>query len=457
MVKNVLCTLLTLASLLAASLPATAQSRDAFLELSADKAEVYVQEQLILSVQLYFSGALVQGELSEPSHPNAIIERLGSQRESVQFRDGVRYQVIERRYAIFPQRPGTLTLPAIHFEGHVRDSSRRLQAVKDRQQLYDVPVKPIPDAYPANTPWLPARDVTLTSDGLPASKELEAGRNLTRQLTLEVNGLPAEALPAFPQTGSPAIRQYPDQPERHTQASPDGLQGILQQSFALVPVEAGPASVPELTVYWWNTQTDRLEQAALPARNYQISSSQPSLEAPAPADTPTMDAEDAPGTNKEADNHDMSVWFWSTLLFAGLWLATLVLWWRTRGPADKARRKPAQQTHETDKQAYERLIQAIKDSSPRTSALLVHWAIQKYAGKRFVTTQDVLRYLRDAELEAALTAFEESLFSMKGQDQPVPKAQRERLIQAIEKTKRGNAGTTKPTGLPPLYPPGLSG
>jgi len=69
----------------------------------------------------------------------------------------------------------------------------------------------------------------------------------------------------------------------------------------------------------------------------------------------------------------------------------------------------------------------------------------------------VLRYLRDAELEAALTAFEESLFSMKGQDQPVPKAQRERLIQAIEKTKRGNAGTTKPTGLPPLYPPGLSG
>jgi hypothetical protein len=457
MVKNVLCSLLTLVGLLAAAAPATAQSRDAFLELSADKAEVYVQEQLILSVQLYFSGALVQGELSEPSHPNAIIERLGSQRESVQFRDGVRYQVIERRYAIFPQRPGTLTLPAIHFKGHIRDASRRLQEVEDSQQLYDVPVKPIPGAYPANTPWLPARDVTLTSDGLPASEELEAGRNLTRQLTLEVNGLPAEALPAFPQTGSPAIRQYPDQPERHTQASPEGLQGILQQSFALVPVEAGPASVPELTVSWWNTQTDRLEQAELPARNYRITGSVASLEAPPATETPEVKTGGTRHPGEQDGDPNISGWFWSTILFASLWVATLVLWWRTRRLPGKTRRKPTPQAYETDKQSFERLIQAVKDSSPRTSALLVHWAARKYPGKRFVTTQDVLHYFGDVELEAALTEFEESLFSMKGQDQPVPKAQRVRLIQAIEKARRGNAETTTPSGLPPLYPPGLSG
>ena len=46
-----------------------APSRDSFIELSADKAEVYVQEQLILTIQLYFSGNLIRGELSEPEHP----------------------------------------------------------------------------------------------------------------------------------------------------------------------------------------------------------------------------------------------------------------------------------------------------------------------------------------------------------------------------------------------------
>jgi len=457
MVKTVLCTLLTLVGLITTSLPATAQVREAFLELSADKAEVYVQEQLILSVQLYFSGALVQGELSEPSHPDAIIERLGSQRDSVQIRDGVRYQVIERRYAIFPQSPGTLTLPAIHFEGHIRDSSRQLQAVEDSQQLYDVPVKPIPESYPADTPWLPASNLTLSSDGLPASRELEPGQNLTRQLTLEVSGLPAEALPAFPQTGSPAIRQYPDQPERHTQTTPEGLTGILQQSFALVPVEAGPASVPEMTVYWWNTRTDRLEQATLPARSYQITGSGVAMEPRTQPDAQEVNTGDKTNTSEREDNATISGWFWSTLLLAGLWLATLALWWYTTRISRNRRKTPAHPPRTTDKQAFERLIQGIKDSSPRVSALLVHWAARKYTGQHFVTTQDVIRYFGDTELDTALTAFEESLFSMKGQDQPVPKAQRERLIQAIEKAKRGNAETTNPTGLPPLYPPGLSG
>ncbi|MEP3562125.1 MAG: BatD family protein, partial [Marinobacter sp.] len=65
-----------------------AANRDSFVELSADKADVYVQEQLVLTVQLYFSGNLVRGELSDPQHPDAIIESLGKQREFTTRRDG---------------------------------------------------------------------------------------------------------------------------------------------------------------------------------------------------------------------------------------------------------------------------------------------------------------------------------------------------------------------------------
>ena len=48
--------------------------RDSFIELAADKDEVYVQEQLVLSIKLFFTGNLIRGELSEPEHPNAIVE-----------------------------------------------------------------------------------------------------------------------------------------------------------------------------------------------------------------------------------------------------------------------------------------------------------------------------------------------------------------------------------------------
>ena len=43
-----------------------APGRDSFIELSADKDEVYVQEQLILTVRLFLRGNLIRGELSEP-------------------------------------------------------------------------------------------------------------------------------------------------------------------------------------------------------------------------------------------------------------------------------------------------------------------------------------------------------------------------------------------------------
>ncbi|MAP31113.1 MAG: hypothetical protein CMG81_00945, partial [Marinobacter sp.] len=160
-----------------------AASRDSFIELSADKAEVYVQEQLVLTIQLFFSGNLIRGELSEPEHPDAIIESLGKQREFTRYRDGIRYRVVERRYAIFPQTPGTLSLEPIRFEGQARDASGQLRFLRDRQQLYDVPVKPVPAGYPDNQPWLPARSLTLSDEGLPSTQELAVGSNLSRKVT----------------------------------------------------------------------------------------------------------------------------------------------------------------------------------------------------------------------------------------------------------------------------------
>src|SRR5690606_918615 len=223
-----------------------AASRDSFIELSADKADMYVQEQLVLTVQLYFTGNLIRGELSDPEHPDAIIEGLGKQREFTTQRDGTRYRVVERRYAIFPQTPGELRLPAIRFEGQVRDAPGQLRFLRDGQ------------------PWLPATSLALAEDGLPSSAELAAGSNLNRKITLRASGLPSEALPPLPVTYPTAIRHYPEQPERNTEATPDGLVSTLQQVSALVPVNAGKITLPAVRIPWWNTRTDQLEEAVLP-------------------------------------------------------------------------------------------------------------------------------------------------------------------------------------------------
>ena len=171
-----------------------APSRDSFIELSADKDEVYVQEQLILTVRLFFRGNLIRGELSEPTHPHVIIESLGRQQEFSRYRDGVRYRVVERKYALFPQRPGTLKLPPVRFEGQARDASGTLRFLRDSEELFEVPVKDVPAQFSGKT-WLPATGVALEESGLPPSLEVATGENITREIRLTAAGLPAEALP----------------------------------------------------------------------------------------------------------------------------------------------------------------------------------------------------------------------------------------------------------------------
>lgn len=430
-----------------------AGARDSFIELSADKAEVYVQEQLVLTVQLFFSGNLIRGELSEPEHPDAIIESLGKQREFTRYRDGVRYRVVERRYAIFPQQAGQLSLAPIRFEGQARDANGQLKFLRDQQQLYDVPVKPVPDAYPADQPWLPARSLALAEGGLPPAGELNAGANLTRKITLHADGLPTEALPPLPQETPAAIRSYPESPLRNTETTVDGLRSTLQQEAALVPVQAGDVVLPAIRIPWWNTETDQLEQAILPERRYTITGNSAVAAAPVPDNSaPETPPATTPATADDLPPADStgSFWLWLSLVLGLLWLATLVLWWLSRKPSGGALSSEPLED-DTEKHAYEQLIRAVKNGSADTTGQLLHWARLRFPEQRFATVSDVVRFGDDPELAGHLEQLQAQLFSQ--HQQAVSNEARQGLGKALERLRKRKAQSEDSRyGLPPLNP-----
>ncbi|MFV8571357.1 BatD family protein [Marinobacter sp. SBS5] len=431
-------------------------NRDSFVELSADKADVYVQEQLVLTVQLYFSGNLIRGELSDPQHPDAIIEGLGKQREFTTNRDGKRYRVVERRYAIFPQTPGELNLPAIRFEGQVRDVNGALRFLRDSQQLYPVQVKPVPADYPDDQPWLPADTLALAEDGLPNTEVLTAGSNLTRNIVLQASGLPSEALPPLSVEYPSALRHYPEQPRRNTESTREGLESTLQLEAALVPVNSGDIIIPEVRVPWWNTKTDQLEEAVLPARSYRIEggTATPAINEPSPPE-PTTDQPTETNNHSGADSS--SPWLWTTLLLGSLWLMTLALWWLSRRKQSISKVNDTDASNNNEKECFVQLITAIQKGAPQTSTLLVRWARNRFPEKRFIDTRDVVRYINSRELDAALREFQASLYSAKSTDSSgSDKAVRDNLAKAVTRLRQGEIREEEQGGLAPLYPAGLS-
>lgn len=435
-------------------------NRGSFIELTADKAEVYVQEQLILTVRLFFRGNLIRGELSDPQHPNAIIESLGKQREYSSDRDGVRYRVVERRYALFPQKPGVMNLAPIRFEGQARDADGSLRFLRDSASLYEVPVKEVPAEFSGST-WLPAASLTLAEAGMPATLNLKTGDNLTRTLSLQATGLPSEALPPFPATTPDGLRSYPEEPQRDTNVGPDGIVSTLTQTSALVPVEPGKLTLPAVRIPWWDTETDSEKLAVIPAQTLNVMASDAST---AVVSAPTGGQGSAPATDTEDQSintgtaKNNTFWQWVSLALAGIWVLTMLAWWRTRRMATEAPVNNESGESESEREAFEQVLSAAKNGEASTPGLFVQWASLRWPGQEFRSAKDVFRTAQAPDLEAQLDALQAHLFSRDYSNEGYSSEQwdGERLVTALKQARKQTDSSNPEASLPPLYPTSLS-
>ena len=94
-------------------------STHVFLEVDTTAAgkSVYVQQQIPYTVRLYYDDTVQSGDLEAPNPENAIVEQLGEEKRYATRHDGREYKVLERRYAIAPQRSGALVIPPASFRG----------------------------------------------------------------------------------------------------------------------------------------------------------------------------------------------------------------------------------------------------------------------------------------------------------------------------------------------------
>ncbi|RRT95216.1 hypothetical protein EGJ34_22025, partial [Stenotrophomonas sp. 278] len=97
-----------------ASPPANAT---AFLEMEVDDDAPYVQQSVGIVVRLYYASQLLSGELGLDAPDGASLQRVGQDRSLVREVNGRRFNLVERRYLLIPERSGPLLLPGPRFEG----------------------------------------------------------------------------------------------------------------------------------------------------------------------------------------------------------------------------------------------------------------------------------------------------------------------------------------------------
>ncbi len=104
-------------------------SKLVFVELSADKNEAYIYEQVVLFFRFYFQKGLPVADIDyvSPGTKNFMEERLGDQRQYEEIRDGIVYNVLELRTALFPMVSGELPISPARLKCNLIIQQRRDQ------------------------------------------------------------------------------------------------------------------------------------------------------------------------------------------------------------------------------------------------------------------------------------------------------------------------------------------
>lgn len=412
-----------------------------FIEATLDSSEVYVQAQAVLTLRIYHSVALYDdSSLSPLQLEKAKVEPLGESRTYEKEINGVRHGVIETRYAVYAQQSGTLEIPPLTFTATAAASPDQAPqangtARAGRQvQVSSLPlrlaVRPIPAAWPAGVPWLPARSLTLEEhwNPDPGNQQVQIGDSLTRNITLRAEGLSSTQLPPLPATEITGLRRYPDQPLLRNEISDRGMTANREEREALVPTHSGTLALPALEVAWWNTREDHLEHSSLPARTLNVQ------------DNPALSADTPVGDNSSASS---LLWPWqlATLVFALTTLLGFALWWRARSQPAVLR---AVQTGPSPRTLLDDLKRACQANDPQaTRQALDAWARQQpetlaEMAARFVPLSDALDGLNGA-------LYSESGQYWQGEDLW-------RAIGTIPPAEQVLLPAGENGSLPPLYP-----
>ncbi len=353
--------------------PDAAAAGDIFLEVTATPTDPYVQSQVVYTMTLYRGVSTGRSSLTLPevSGGEAIIEKLGQDREFQTIFDGRSFIALERRYAIFPQASGPVTIDPVTFEAVVVSPSGFSNVQRYRSDAVELTVRsavPPPPAF-AGAAWLPAQSLSIEERWSSADDQLTSGVPQTRTLTIDALGVLETQLPDLVIPRSENIRQYGDQPEMIREPEGDGLRSRRIERYAVLAQTPGSHELPEVELPWFNVTEESWQAASVPARSLLVL---PGAEPVALSDEP-VDAVAAPAP---ADAPSAGIWQAVSAGLFVLWLATLAFALRSRQPAGSPQQKVVEPppTRSTNRRLLRRIREACAENDGRRARrLLLEW------------------------------------------------------------------------------------
>ena len=460
------------------------ETDELFLEIEVNKDSLYVQEQLLFSIRLFYTiNGIRNPVFTEIDIPDTVTQLIGSPNQYEKIIDNQRYGVYEKRYVIFPQKSGPFEIPDILFRGEVTDGSssfvfrnlntRRITAFIEGRTI-NVIGRP-PSAEKLST-WLPLTDLVLEESFSRPLSDLKVGDSLVRTIKMTAAGVDGAVLPPFSPLDIDAFNVYPDPAQIERRFVDGSIVGERIESSTLVVLRDGALSIPSIKVDWWNVDSDQLDSTQVQETRLNIRP----LQGIAPSELAVPSTESiedllaaTPLVNQEMIDEQASSQYLNieetlvrssiiigVLLFFLTLIRYLVTKTNSRTSATYLRWQEQIRLFRSPEQnepiAYRALMRAFRNTNVHEiKETLIQWTNHIIKATEINTIEDLYRQKDYPELYGPLQDFQNDLFSAKPS---LGSIRLSRLITAVRKIRKQNKKTSaiqkrkERYHLPPLYP-----
>ncbi|MBU2899156.1 BatD family protein [Vibrio hepatarius] len=306
------------------------------LRTTLDKTQLYPNESASLQIRLIIKAdprRLQNPKVLPPEVNGLTLSQIGEPNQYQSVLDGVEVTVLDQNYRVTADNPGSYTLRSAAFKGTIiygndRIGTTKLISVDTPAETFDIQVESKPEGYTGA--WLPTSMLSLKQTWTAANgakiapsteHQANVGDSITREISLDVEGLTQERVPKLNINYPENIRVYSEKPQ-FSQLDNGITRMTVKQ--VLIPKEAGNVQLTSVDLSWWDSQNKKPNTAHLdgltltvePGENLNTSIPIPQYSSPTETKTVTV-------TNS-------GFWPYLTALFAMLWIITSGLLFRNK-------------------------------------------------------------------------------------------------------------------------------
>jgi len=435
-----------------------------YMESVPDDSNPYVQQAVGWIVRLYAAMPVLSGKLDQPAPDGASLTKVGEDIQYQRTYNGTVYTVYERRFLLVPERSGSLVMPGAVFEGRVgttmieqlMGSGGEARRASSRSRPLQVRAAPAD----APQPWLPLRSLTLSYRSTP--QQLRVGNSASVTVEASADGAGLAQMPELQLPPIDGVQVFAD-PVQADETFVGGRPRVkLTRKFSLVPSREGEVRLEGLRLDWWDVGTRTRRTASLPPLSWTVGrgagngaaapvnpavaaarndAAGAAAAAPAPADAAL-----APATGGAVHKG----WAIAAVLFALLWLGTLVWALQRRAPLRAAAPAVAAAVPGQAAPASLKLnLPALRELIDRGDFDHIASVLRGLASPPAADDDELVERLGDPAQREAVQALRRARWG--GGDGV---AARNRLRTAFAQGPQWSRGDVRPSSpLPPLYPP----